>query len=151
MSDQLTRHEKILDFIAELTSFAFTAESTLTMIEENLEENKGLFAVFSQRMFAIKGTAQQLELPEIANLATLSEEIAIKAVDASTRPLIRKCVGSLWDALTTIKYLLQHYTEQTNEEQEILINRLQATLKSLGGARPTVSDDEIAELLKQRS
>ena len=37
---------------------------------------------------------------------------------ADTRPQIRKCVGSLWDALTTVKYLLEHHTEETGEEQQ---------------------------------
>ena len=63
---------------------------------------------------------------------------------------MRKCVGSLWDALTTVKYLLEHVDQETGEEQEILVNRLEATLRSFGGARPTVSADEIEALLKQR-
>src|SRR5690606_20463431 len=126
------------------------AETTLGTIEKDLEGNKGLFSVFSEKMLAIRGTARQLSLPHIAEIAGLGEEIAVKGAQAQTRPQIRKCVGSLWDALTTVKYLLEHHTEETNEEQKILINRLEATLKALGGARPTVTQDEIAELLKRR-
>jgi hypothetical protein len=140
----------IQDFINELSSFAGVAEATLTKIEQALEENKGLFSVFSEKMIAIRGTAQQLNLPNIAMIAGLGEEIALKGAVAGGRPQIRKCVGSLWDALTTVKYLLEHYKEETCEEQDILVNRLQATLKSLGGARPTMSCDEIDELLRQR-
>jgi hypothetical protein len=147
MSEQ---HAKIQDFIVELSAFAKTAEDTLTRIEKDLEANKGLFSVFSERMYTIRGTAQQLSLPHVAEIAGLGEEIAIKGVSAETRSQVRKCVGSLWDALTTVKYLLEHYTEETTEEQGILINRLQATLKSLGGERPKVSDDEIEALLRQR-
>ena len=62
-------------------------------------------------MVAIRGTAQQLNLPAVAQIAKLGEEISVKARTAETRPQIRKCVGSLWDALTTIKYLLEHYTD----------------------------------------
>lgn len=142
--------DKIQEFIDELNGFAQTAESTLTQIESDLEGNKGLFSVFSERMFAIRGTAQQLQLPHIAEIAGLGEEIAIKGEGAATRPQIRKCVGSLWDALTTVKYLLQHHEEETSEEQQILIHRLQSTLKAFGGARPTVDQNEIEALLRQR-
>ena len=145
------QHEKILEFIAELSGFARTAEDTLTKIQENLEGNKGMFSIFTARMIAIRGTAQQLGLNHIAHLAGLGEEISIKATVAETRPQLRKCAGSLYDALTTIKYLLEHYNEETAEEQDILINRLQATLKALGGARPTVSESEIEELLRQHN
>jgi hypothetical protein len=46
--------------------------------------------------------------------------------------------------------MLEHLgaAEGTREEQDILKNRLQATLKSLGGARETVSADEIEKLLR---
>jgi hypothetical protein len=144
------QQSKIQDFIQELSGFATTAESTLKTIEGDLEGKKQLFSVFSERMFAIRGTAQQLELSHIAEIAGLGEEIAIKGTSAESRPQIRKCVGSLWDALTTIKYLLEHHEEETGEEQQILINRLQSTLRAFGGARPTVTTDEIEALLKQR-
>ncbi len=144
------QHEKILEFVQELSGFAATAEETLKKIESDLEGSKHLFSVFSERMFAIRGTAEQLSLPHIASIAGLAEEIAIKATSAETRPQIRKCVGANYDALTTIKYLLEHYAEETNEEQRILIHRLEATLKALGGRRPTVTADEIETLLKQR-
>jgi hypothetical protein len=145
------QHKKIQEFVLELSGFATVAEETLNAIESKLEENKGLFSVFSERMIAIRGTAQQLNLPDVAAIARLAEEISVKGVSAPTRPQVRKCVGSLWDALTTIKYMLIHYREETTEEQRILMNRLQSTLKALGGERPTISDDEIAALLKNRN
>lgn len=147
---QSSQHEKIQDFIQELSGFAKVAEETLTTIEKDLEGKKGLFSVFSERMFAIRGTAQQLDLAHVADIAGLGEEIAIKGASAETRPQIRKCVGSLWDALTTVKFLLEHYTEETNEEQGILIHRLESTLKAFGGARAKVNEDEIEALLRAR-
>lgn len=140
----------IKDFIQELSGFAKTAEETLTTIESNLEANKGLFSIFSEKMLAIRGTARQLELPHIAEIAGMGEEIAIKGITASTRPQIRKCVGSLWDAITTVKYLLEHHSEETGEEQSILLNRLNDTLKTFGGARPTVSESDIEAMLQSR-
>ena len=144
------QNEKIQDFISELSGFAKKAESTLSDIEKDLEANKSLFSVFSERMFAIRGTAQQLNLPHIAHIAGLGEEISIKGTTAESRPQIRKCVGSLWDALSTVKYLLEHHNEETGEEQQILVNRLESTLRVLGGARPSVNEDEIEALLKSR-
>jgi hypothetical protein len=137
----------IQEFIEELAGFAATAEETLKRIEEDLEGNKALFSVFYARMFAIRGTAQQLHLPNVAEIAGLGEEIAIKGETADSRPKIRKCVGSLWDALTTVKYLLEHHNEETGEEQEILLNRLQATLRAFGGAREKLGPEEIEALL----
>jgi hypothetical protein len=141
---------KLKEFIGELGGFAQTAEDTLKKIEGDLEGNKGLFSVFQERMLTIRGTAQQLGIPNIADLAGLGEEIAVKGAQAQARPQIRKCVGSLWDALTTIKYLLEHYGEETGDEQEILVRRLQSTLAALGGARAKVSEQEIEQLLRQK-
>ena len=150
-STNSTQHERIQEFVQELAGFAKTAEDTLTFIESDMEANKGKFSVFQDRMFAIRGTAQQLGLPNIAQIAGLAEEIANKGTAAEARSQIRKCVGALWDALTTVKYLLEHYTEETGEEQQILIHRLESTLKAFGGARPTVSEDEIEKMLQQRT
>ncbi|MGZ3689449.1 MAG: hypothetical protein ACXWPM_04425 [Bdellovibrionota bacterium] len=143
------QHEKIQEFVQELTGFARIAEDTLNKIQEDLEGNKSQFSVFSEKMVAIRGTAQQLQFPNIAHIAELGEEIAIKGSTADSRPKIRKCVGSLWDALSTVKYLLEHYNEETSEEQDILVNRLEATLKAFGGAREKIDVDEIEALLKQ--
>jgi hypothetical protein len=150
MSKPTNQDVKIREFVQELSGFAKTAEETLSTIESDLEGKKQLFSVFSDRMVAIRGTAKQLNLEDIAKIAGLGEEIAIKGTSAATRPQIRKCVGSLWDALTTVKYLLEHHGEETGEEQGILINRLENTLNAFGGARPTVSEDEIEKLLKAR-
>ena len=141
---------KIKDFISELSGFAQTAEDTLKAIEGDLEGKKALFSVFTERMCAIRGTAQQLSFPHIAHIAGLGEEISVKATTAETRAQIRKCVGTLWDALATIKYLLEHHNEETGEEQGILIVRLEDTLRRLGGARPSVNEDEIEALLRNQ-
>jgi chemotaxis protein histidine kinase CheA len=143
---------RIQDFIAELRGFASTAESTLKTIEQDteLDRNRPLFDVFARRMMAIRGTARQLELERIAEIAGLGEEIAIKAQSATSRPQVRKCVGSLSDALTTVQYLLEHHGEATEQEEDILMNRLHATLRALGGARASFTQAEIEALLKGR-
>ncbi|MFZ9595230.1 MAG: hypothetical protein ACO3A2_04045 [Bdellovibrionia bacterium] len=145
------RDDKIQGFLEEMMGFSDTAEKTLHEIESDLLVKKNLFAVFTERMLTIRGTALQLGLLEIAKIAELGEEISVKAAKAEVRSVLRKCVGSLWDAQTTIRYLLNHHQEPTTEEQNILVNRLQVTLKSLGGARPFVSSSEIDALLKGRN
>jgi len=140
----------IEEFVDELGGFAETAERTLSAIEKDQDGAKGMFSVFSDRMFAIKGTARQLGLPHVARIAELAEEIAVKGTHAGTRAVVRKCTGCLWDALTTIKVLLVNRDKETTEEQEILVNRMKKTLDALGGGRERVSTDDIAALLKNR-
>lgn len=148
MSSEVSiKSEELKEFVNELSGFARTAEETLNRIEENMEQNKGMFSIFSERMVAIRGTAQQLGMPHIASIAGLGEEIAIKGTTAERRPQIRKCIGSLWDALTTVKYMLEHWGEETSEEQDILIHRLEATLDAFGGARESIAEDDIEKLL----
>jgi hypothetical protein len=141
-------HAKIQEFIQELSGFAEKAKVTLKIIEEDMEKNKSLFLEFSGQMLAIRGTAQQLGLDKIAEIAGLGEEISVKGAVAEQRAQIRRCVGSLWDALGTVKYLLEHYEEETFEEQEILTKRLENTLRILGGPRETMSQEEIEMLAK---
>jgi hypothetical protein len=144
------RDQKLKDFIAELTGFASDAEHALKRIEADPHGNKGEFTHFSEMMFAIRGTSAQLELAAIAEVAGLGEEIAVKGPAVEKGSQIKKCVAALWDALTTVKYMLEHSgtSGESSEEQDILKHRLQATLKSLGGARETVSADEIEKLLR---
>ncbi len=152
------RNEKIKEFIAELSGFAATAEKSLKLIEEDPHSNKGEFHQFSEMMFAIRGTALQLSLPTIAEMAGLGEEIAVKGPHVEKGALIKKCIGALWDTMTTLKYMLEHSTfadetfeESTQEEQDILKNRLHSTIRALGGPREQVSADEIEKLLRGES
>ncbi len=144
------RQQKLKDFIAELAGFAKEAENALKRIEDDPHGNKGEFTHFSETMFTIRGTAVQLNLPDVAEIAGLGEELAVKGPAVEKGSQIKKCVGALWDALTTVKYMLENSGagDGTKEEQDILKNRLQSTLKSLGGARETVSADEIEKLLR---
>ena len=143
--------QKIQEFAKELSGFAAVAEATLSQIEADKEGKRELFSVFAERMFAIRGTADQLSLPHISKIAGLGEEIAEKGRGIATRAQVRKCVGALWDALTTVKHLLEHPEKgDSSEEQAILVKRLEATLSSFGGARERVSTDEIERLLRER-
>lgn len=151
MTQSKSRETLILELAQELENFLVNAEETLKKIEENMDENKNLFSVFAEKMFTVKGAAKQLALPSITHISGLGEEIALKAQGADKRAQIRKCIGCMWDALTTVKYLLNHHEKETSEEQDILINRLDKTLEALGGARPTFSDEEILNMLKNRS
>jgi hypothetical protein len=149
------RNAKIKEFIAELTGFASAAENALKKIEADPHANKGEFHQFSEMMFTIRGTAMQLALPTIAEMAGLGEEIAVKGPGVEKGSMIKKCIGALWDTMTTLKHLLMHesfadetFEDSTKEEQDILKNRLHATIRSLGGPREQVSADEIERLLR---
>jgi hypothetical protein len=143
--------EKIQEFSRELSEFNDVARKTLDEIEKDLEGKKDRFEVFARMMLTIRGTAAQLGFVQVSKIAVLGEEIAVKGITAETRPQIRKCVGSLWDVITSVKYLIEHHTQETDEEQEILLNRLQYTLNAFGGARAKVNQSDIEQLLKERT
>jgi hypothetical protein len=142
------REMKLKEFVTELSGFANAAQESLRAIELDPHGNKSEFDGFAQMMIAIRGTALQLGMNEIAEMAGLGEEIAVKAPSLEKGSQIKKSVAALWDALTTVKFLLMNPGSETSEEREILRNRLQASLRSFGGARETVSSDEIDRLLR---
>ncbi|MBC7387236.1 MAG: hypothetical protein H7301_13875 [Cryobacterium sp.] len=142
---------KLQEFVQELSGFAVSAEKALKLIEVDPHGNKGEFENFSEMMIAIRGTAMQLGLSTVAEMAGFGEEIAVKGAFVEKGSQIKKCVAALWDTLTTLKFMLVNPDAETGEESEILKNRLQATLRSLGGARETVSADDIEKLLRGES
>jgi hypothetical protein len=126
------------------------AETSLNKIASSGSDTAGEFNSFSERMIAIRGTAQQLELADVAHIAGLGEEISVKAASITSTHQKKKCMSSLWDALTTVKFIITNPGKSDGEELQILVQRLESVLKSLGGRRPTVSEDEIAALLGQK-
>lgn len=136
------------DFINELSGFANLAVAVFEKIQANPTRAQREFEQFSEWMIAIRGTAQQLSFPEVAKIAGIGEELAAKAQETKSRSHVRKCVGALWDAVTTVKYLLENPAKETSQEQAILVHRLEKTLESMGGPRPTFSNDEIEKLLR---
>ena len=142
-----TQDQKLKEFVDELSGFAITAEEVLKKIESDKHGNKNEFNKFSQWMLTIRGTALQLGFKRVAEVAGLGEEIALKGTTAETGGQIRKCIGSLWDTLTSVKWLIQHPSGESTEEMDILVNRLQSTLKAFGGAREAFTPDDIEKLL----
>ena len=135
-------------FVLEMSGFTRIADEALRRIESDPGHASELFVSYAEWMLAIRGTAQQLGYQRVSELAELGEELAVKASSAAlTGARRRKTVGALWDALTTLRYVMSHPEEKSTEEQEFLLGRLNATLESLGGAREKISQDEIAALL----
>ena len=141
--------KELESFIREMGRFRSQAEQTLDLIEKDLSHSQPHFAIFSEQMIAIRGMALQLKLDKIVKFSELGEEIAIKSSsnEAGTSEL-RRSVGCLWDAITTIKFLLEHLSGDAHPEESILLRRMEETLRVMGGARPTVTQDEIERLLK---
>lgn len=139
---------RVADFIKELSGVAISAEHSLNLAIKEFPDNAETFKKFSEEMIAIRGTAEQLNFPEIAMIAGLGEEIAIKGALATSRHQKRKCMTCLWDAVTTVKFMVSHPTRSTGEEEKILVQRLQAVLKRMGGPRGKMDDKEIETLFK---
>lgn len=140
----------MVKFFEEIGGFAKVAENILEVVEKDLIGNRKLFSVFAERILALRSTAQQLGLDNIVQIAYLVEEIAARAANSENRAELRRAVGSIWDALTTMKFLIENYTsKETTAEQAILIRRLENSLKVLGGPRETVSEEEIEDFLKK--
>ena len=142
---------RIREFVGELATFAVGAESMLSEAEQFPGGRKALLERFAGMMITIRGTAVHLGFENVSRIATIGEEIAVKGADLDSNSKLRKCIGSLWDVVTTVKYLIEHQDQETGEEQEILEHRLESTLGSLGGARARVGQDEIEALLRGRS
>jgi len=134
------------EFRKELATFAVAAERLLDELDSDPTQRAVRLGQFSEWMLTIRGTSEQLGIPNVAQVATLGEEIAARAVEARSS-LQRKATAALWDAVTTVKVLLDQPSPGITEEEEILLNRLNATLKSLGGARDHVAGDSDLEAL----
>jgi chemotaxis protein histidine kinase CheA len=139
---------QLTDACRELAQFVVAVEKLLEEVEKDNTRTKN-FVPVAEKLDTVKGNARQMNLTKIADLAELAEELAVKGAVATKRPVVRKVVGALWDAITTLNHMLGHVATDTASEADILMQRLEAALKSLGGAREKVSQDEIDELIKK--
>lgn len=137
---------QLAEFRKELATFAVEAQQILDQLEADPGRRGERLSQFAGWMLTIRGTSEQLGIPNVAQVATLGEEIAARAAEARSS-LQRKATAALWDAVTTVKVLLDQETPGLSEEEEILMNRLNATLKALGGAREHVAGDADLEAL----
>jgi hypothetical protein len=80
-------------------------------------------------MLLIRGMALMSGCYQIAHIAELGEDIAAVGQHPKNAANRRKCIGSVWDVVTTLDYLIEKGVETTTEEQNILIHRLNATLQ----------------------
>jgi len=141
--------EMMDDFVSEMEGFNEVAQKALDFIKRDMVGHRKIFRIFSDKMFMIRGTAQQLGLDHIVDITYLAEEIAVKAEVTDKRPQLRRVIGCLWDAMSTTKYLLEHREEATTEEQKILKGRMDDILRVLGGPQEAYSSSEIDNLLKK--
>jgi phosphoribosylformylglycinamidine (FGAM) synthase-like enzyme len=137
---------QLAEFRKELATFAVQAEALLDQLEADPSLRSQRLSQFSEWMLTIRGTSEQLGIPNVSKVASMGEEIAARAIDARSA-LQRKATAALWDAVTTVKVLLDQESPGLSEEEEILLNRLNATLKSLGGAREHVGGEADLEAL----
>jgi uncharacterized coiled-coil protein SlyX len=98
-------------------------------------------------MLMMRGTALMAGCYQIAHIAGLGDDIADAARHPKNSSNRRKCIGSAWDVVTTLDYLIDHGVETTTEEQNILINRLNATLAA-ERLRMKLNQGEIDDLVR---
>lgn len=138
------------DNCRELAKFMLEVEAVLNEVHKDHSKTKN-FGIVAQKLVRIKGAARQMNLTHVADLAELAEELAIKGENATQRPIIRRVIGALWDSVTTLHHMLEQVDKDTSEEAQILIQRLDVALKSLGGRRPKVSNqDEVDALFNKK-
>jgi hypothetical protein len=110
-------------------------------------EEKNLSAV-SELMFLIRGTSLQFGFFQLALLARLAEDVARYALSEGKARTTRKCIDGIWDALTTLEYMLANGVDQTTDEQKLLIHRLESTLKSFKDFKPALTQSQIDVIVR---
>lgn len=131
----------------ELAQFGLVVERLLEEVESDYKRTSN-FQIIAEKLVKIKGSARQMNLNTIADLAELAEELAIKGVSAEKGHVIKKVSGALWDAVTTLVHMLDQVSTDTSDEAKILMNRLEKAIESLGGPREKVNQDSVEELFK---
>jgi hypothetical protein len=101
-------------------------------------------------MLLIRGMALMSGCYQIAHIAELGEDIAAVGQHPKNASNRRKCIGSVWDVVTTLDYLIAKGVEATTEEQNILIHRLNATLLFEKDLRVKLNQAEIDVMVRSQ-
>jgi hypothetical protein len=102
------------------------------------------FTEINKIMFLIRGTSLVYGHFQIAHVTLLGECVSSYAIrHKGSRSKIKKYFDCLWDVVTTLEYMISHGLENTTEELQILIFRLEATLKSFEEYAPPLNQAEI--------
>jgi hypothetical protein len=99
-------------------------------------------------MLLIRGMALMSGCYQIAHIAELGEDIAAVGQHPKNSSNRRKCIGSVWDVVTTLDHLIATGVETTTEEQNILIHRINATLMLEKDLRVKVNQAEIDVIVR---
>jgi two-component system chemotaxis response regulator CheY len=118
-------------FITQLTTFAEGAEISLETGLKDEDKELKILRIFADKMAIIRDSSKRMRLPHIAYISALSEELAKTAILCKPKR-VRKVTATLWDSITTIQSLFEKPNSQNFEENQIIINRLEKTLQSLG-------------------
>ena len=151
VQDIRTRIGKIMGkrlsvFITQLRAFATTAEASNDLVNrKDLQRDKKILNVFKEKFSLIREGAKQFKLPHIDYIASLSQEVAANGYSSKSKNN-RRIINCLWDSISTIKVLFETTNSQTMEENSIIVNRLEKTLKKLKVNRVSLSDSEVEAL-----
>jgi hypothetical protein len=110
------------------------------------------FPAVARALFLIRGTCLVFGYFQIAYLTGLGENVSWYATTQKNSQITqKKCVDAIWDALTTLEYMVTHGIDNTSEEQKILIFRLEATLKSFRDFVLPLTQTEIDVIVRSNS
>lgn len=131
----LERRQKVLIFAEIVGCFSSLSSEVLARVDAGTETSSCFLTIIHQQMLSIHETALRLDLADIAKIAGLAVQVSVAAHGARTNYQVRRCHDSLWDAVTTVRFMLESASENTpenaNEECNTLITRLEAVLRSL--------------------
>lgn len=122
------------DFFQQLTEWSVQARTNL---------DAGKYAEVSRLMFLIRGTSRVFGYFQIAYLAGLGEGVARYSLPRENARSMRKCIDSIWDALTTLEHMISVGLDSTSDEQKLVIRRLEETVKTFDQSMLSLSQSEI--------
>lgn len=127
------------DFFQQLKEWSVQARASL---------EAGRYAEVSRLMFLIRGTSRVFGYFQIAYLAGLGEGVARYSIPRENARSMRKCIDSIWDALTTLEHMISVGVDSTSEEQKTVIRRLEETLKTFDQSKLWLNQTEIDVIVR---
>ena len=121
-------HQALISHIAQMFPLLEKADAALHSAQRDPEAYRSLLLEFSEHTQALVLITQRVQLQRLARILTLCHDVTTQAMQNPSRSHARRYFGSLWDALTTIRYLLNNADSDTVAVQDILIWRLRNTL-----------------------
>jgi CheY-like chemotaxis protein len=133
--------------LAAVSDFSASEARPPGPAQSGMGADRRTLTLFAERMLILLELAEEHDFPEVLLIARLAEEVATRSARSDNRLQHRKGLVDVWDALTTMRDLILRSEEDTRELRDILIGRLQATLKELRESAHEVAMPGILSML----